>query len=196
MRKAAQGFQWLASDFEKIRANARALPGQAAVSWRNEFAENEAAVRAWAEELVPSDLQNGQTFEIETQDKDLAELERKLLDRKPAVRERVSKSIERGNIGTRLKRDNGFRCQLCDALGVEALGFLKADGEYYVEAHHATPVSAMEIGSLSATNIMIVCANHHRQMHYGSIILRRTPTKFIVALDGKKISIQRFGISG
>lgn len=195
MRQSAQSFQWRPSVFDEIRTNARLLPGQAAISWRKELAEQEAAVRKWAEGLASSSDDAMVDGANEADDVDLAEIERKLLNRKPSVRERVSKSIERGSIGARLKRANGFRCQICDALGMEALGFLKPDGEPYVEAHHVTPVSALEVGSLSATNIMIVCANHHRQMHYGLVSVRRAETAFILAVDGKEISIRRFGQS-
>lgn len=185
--------------FGEIRANARLLPGQAAIPWRKAITEQEAAIRKWAEGLVPYSNEEivgevGVTTD-EADDSDLADIERKLLNRKPAVRERISKSIERGNVGARLKRANGFRCQICDALGLEALGFLKSNGKPYVEAHHAIPVSALEVGSVSATNIMIVCANHHRQMRYGSISVRRTPTEFVIGLDNQKISIPRFGQS-
>lgn len=196
MRQAAQSFKWTPDIFDKIRANARLLPGQAAIPWRKAIKEQEAAIRKWAEGLVPASNEViAAALEVATEADgfDLAELERDLLKRKPAVRERISKSIERGSIGARLKRANGFRCQICDALGLAALGFLKPDGEHYVEAHHATPVAELEIGSLSATNIMIVCPNHHRQMHYGSVTIERTLAEFIITLDGNDITIKRFG---
>src|SRR5215203_2559067 len=79
----------------------------------------------------------------------------------------VSKSIERGPVGGIVKKLTGFKCQVCDALGNNPIGFLKKNGEAYVEAHHVMPVSTKEIGSLSASNVMTVCANHHRQLHYG-----------------------------
>lgn len=196
MRQAAQSFQWSPTIFQAIRANVRLLPGQAVIPWRKELAERESAVRIWAEGLAPFAQSEAAHIPIINQQDDLAELERKLLGRKPAVQERVSKTIERGSIGARLKRASGFRCQICDALGLEALGFVKRDGEPYVEAHHATPVAAMEVGSLSATNIMILCANHHRQMHYGNVLIERTPTQFVLAVEGHQISIKRFGLLG
>ncbi|MBA4806675.1 hypothetical protein [Brevundimonas sp.] len=54
--------------------------------------------------------------------------------------------------------------------------------------------SALEVGSLSASNIMILCANHHRQMHYGTIELERDEQEFIVKLDGEAVRIKRFAI--
>ena len=124
----------------------------------------------------------------------LIETEKNLLGRTPEVRERVSKSIERGSIGQKLKRANNFKCQLCDALGLNPIGFLKANMEPYVEAHHATPVSELEIGSLSASNIMILCANHHREMHYGNVELDRVEGEFLVKLDGHDLRIKRFAV--
>jgi hypothetical protein len=43
----------------------------------------------------------------------LAELEKKYLNASPEVKQRVSRTIERGPIGKLVKRANGFRCQLC-----------------------------------------------------------------------------------
>ncbi|QNA86438.1 hypothetical protein G4G27_22485 [Sphingomonas sp. So64.6b] len=193
MRLAAQTYNWSGSIIAKVRANARLLPGQAAIPWRKELNEHEADVRRWAEGLLMPSESASTAPTLEPAVEDLAEIERKLLTRPPIVRERVSKFIERHSIGARLKRANGFRCQICDALGLESVGFIKLDGEPYVEAHHATPVSAMEIGSLSATNIMILCANHHRQMHYGNVNMERTTATFILTLDGTRITIRRFG---
>jgi hypothetical protein len=193
MRQAAQDFQWSPSIFDVIRANARLLPGQAAIPWRQELSDREANVRKWAEGLKEAEVVASPPVAALLSGEDLAEIERKLLNRRPEVIERISKTIERGSVGAQLKRANGFRCQICDALGNDAVGFIKRDGEPYVEAHHATPVSAMEIGSLSATNIMILCANHHRQMHYGNVSIQRTQTEFILMLAGHRITIQRFG---
>jgi hypothetical protein len=188
MRLAAQTYRWSGAILDQVRINARLLPGQAAIPWRKEVSEREENLRRWAEGLCAT---AAPARAVPAED-NLSEIERELLDRTPAVRERLSRSIERGTIGARLKRANGFKCQVCEALGLEPVGFLKADGEPYVEAHHATPVSAMEVGSLSATNIMILCANHHRQMHYGTVSIERASSCFTLELDGTRITICRF----
>ncbi len=193
MRLAAQNHHWSTLTLEKVRANARLLPGQAAIPWRGELNEREEDVRRWAQGLLMTYEPASKAPIIEPIVDDLAEIERKLLARPPMVRERVSKFIERGSIGARLKHANGFRCQICEALELEPVGFIKLDGEPYVEAHHVTPVSEMEIGSLSATNIMILCANHHRHMHYGNVNIKRTAANFILTLEGTRITIKRFG---
>lgn len=195
MRQSAQSFAWTDETLDRIRLATRTLPGQAAIPWRKELTAHETRVRGWAESLRPFEI--GPSAEPEVGSSDalaLIETERNLVGRKPEVRERVSKSIERGPIGQKLKRANGFKCQLCDAFGLNPLGFLKANNEPYVEAHHVTPVSALEVGSLEASNIMILCANHHREMHYGAVELERTGDEFIVRLAGQTLRVKRFAV--
>ena len=121
----------------------------------------------------------------------LAALEKKYLYASPEVKERLSKTIERGTVGALVKKLTGFKCQICEALGRSAIGFLKPSGEPYVEAHHVMPVSTGEVGSLCASNVMIVCANHHRQMHFGGIHVVRTMNSFEFEIDGTQVAIAR-----
>jgi hypothetical protein len=53
------------------------------------------------------------------------------------------------------------------------------------------PVSKLEKGSLHAANIMTVCANHHRQLHYGGVNVAITEANFELELDGIQIEIPR-----
>jgi hypothetical protein len=122
----------------------------------------------------------------------LAELEAKYLQASPEVRERVSRTIERGQIGALVKPLKGFRCQLCAALGRDPIGFKKKNGEPYVEAHHVMPVSKQQIGSLSATNILTLCANHHREVHFGCVEISIKDREFDLVIEGKGIQIPRF----
>jgi predicted HNH restriction endonuclease len=121
-------------------------------------------------------------------------LEQKYLHACPEVKERLSKTIERGQIGALVKQLMGFKCQLCEALGHNPVGFLKRSGEPYIEAHHVMPVSTKEVGSLSASNVMTLCANHHRQMHYGGIDVTITATSFEFMIDGTPVTIPRLSI--
>jgi predicted RNA-binding protein with PUA-like domain len=118
---------------------------------------------------------------IEEQNKDSA----------PEVKERVSRYIERGPAGSIVKRLNEFKCQICEAQGHNPHFFVKPNGQPYVEAHHVMPVSKLEKGSLNATNIMTVCANHHRQLHYGGVEVTITEVNFELELDGHQIEIPR-----
>lgn len=121
----------------------------------------------------------------------LAELETKYAAAAPEVREKVSRYIERGPVGDWVKRANGYRCQVCEAMQLDPIGFRKRSGEPYVEAHHVMPVSKGEIGSLAASNILTVCANHHRQLHYGQVEVRISAHTFEITLDGQLLSITR-----
>jgi predicted HNH restriction endonuclease len=122
----------------------------------------------------------------------LAKLEKKYKNAAPEVKSNLSKRIERGPIGAQVKRAIGHKCQLCEALGRNPVGFLKPSGEPYVEAHHVMPVSERQVGSLSASNIMIVCANHHRQIHYGGIKVNITDNSFELDIDDRSVSLPRF----
>ncbi len=125
----------------------------------------------------------------------LAAMEEKYLHAKPEEKERLSRYVERGPIGALVKQATGFRCQLCEALGLDPVGFLKKNGEPYVEAHHAMPVSKKEVGSLTASNVMTLCANHHRQMHFGGIDVVMTAKTFDFVIGRKPVKLPRFGVA-
>ena len=122
----------------------------------------------------------------------ISDIEDKYKDASPEVKERVSKYIERGPVGAAVKKANGYKCQVCEALGRNPFGFKKKKGEYYVEAHHVTPVSSKEKGVLAASNVMTVCANHHRQIHYGNVVVTIEALDFVLVIDGQEITISRY----
>ncbi len=124
----------------------------------------------------------------------VAALEEKYLWASPEVKERISRSVERGPIGAMLKTTTGFRCQVCVALGLQPVGFRKQNGEPYVEAHHVMPVSSLQIGSLASSNVMIVCANHHRQLHYGDVQVVIAEKTFDLIIDGAALAVPRLSI--
>lgn len=126
---------------------------------------------------------------------DLVATEERYLNASPEVKERVSRFIERGPVGGWAKKQNGYRCQICDALGLSANGFTKRNGEPYVEAHHVMPVATGQIGSLALSNIMTVCATHHRQLHYGVVTVAIESPAFEIDIDGVRVSIPRLGIA-
>lgn len=129
--------------------------------------------------------------EAETGSAELANLEKQYLKASPEVKERVSRTVERGPVGRAVKKSVGFKCQLCYAMGSHPLGFVKKNGEHYVEAHHVMPVALLQVGSLAASNVMILCANHHRQIHYGNAKVVITEATFDVLLDGAEFKIGR-----
>jgi hypothetical protein len=110
----------------------------------------------------------------------------------PEEKERVVKQIERGSVASKVKAFNGYKCQVCEALEQNPFSFLKSDDTPYVEAHHVMPVNTREKGVLSARNIITVCANHHRQMHYGDVeLIEDEGDIFVFKIDGQEIEINK-----
>jgi hypothetical protein len=100
--------------------------------------------------------------------------------------ERSSKAqayLDRGSSVTKaLKKLLGAKCQIC-----EWEGFLKKksnnkEADNFIEAHHLTQISEQQSGSLCTDNIILLCPNCHREIHYGS--------KFSATLIGDLIEIQ------
>ena len=86
----------------------------------------------------------------------------------------------------------GYKCLICKGLGQNPHGFKKPNGEYYIEAHHVTPVSSLEKGTLAISNIITVCANHHRQLHYGnSELMENIEDKFVFKIDGQRVEVRK-----
>ena len=60
----------------------------------------------------------------------------------PEVRQKISRYIERGRIGQRLKLMRRGRCQICEVLGKNEVAFLDRHGRAFSEPHHVIPVSS------------------------------------------------------
>lgn len=73
--------------------------------------------------------------------------------------------------GTLIVRDNRVRMNVikraqgkCEFCG--ALGFKKADGTHFVEAHHI--INLGQLGPDTLDNVIALCPNHHREAHFGA----------------------------
>jgi hypothetical protein len=62
-----------------------------------------------------------------------------------------------------LKRKYGNRCQFEDC----GFTFRKKSGQLYSEGHHLVPLS--EDGAQKPDNIVVLCPNHHRMLHYADV---------------------------
>lgn len=124
-------------------------------------------------------------------EKALETLRQKYASASPLIKAKLSHHVERGGVGAKVKSVRGFRCQICEALGVESLGFEKRSGGRYVEAHHVMPVSELVQGSLGPQNVIAVCPNHHRQIHYGKVIVTEREHEFVLLLDGMVLTVER-----
>jgi len=120
-------------------------------------------------------------------------LEKKYKDATPEVIYRLVKTIERGAISKEIKKDYEYKCKVCEALGGEAISFKKRkgdmedEGKTYIETHHIIPVSKLEPGSLGKSNLLTVCATHHRQFHFGNIeIIENTKHTLKLKIEDKE----------
>jgi len=113
----------------------------------------------------------------------------------PKVKEIITKKIERGNFAEKVKEHVGYKCMLCEKLyNGETHSFQKANGKTYVEVHHVIPVSKLKKGSLSVTNLITVCANHHKQLHYGNVEYEIKDKHFIFKLDTTTIIVDKIDL--
>lgn len=92
---------------------------------------------------------------------EIVKLEENLIPR------RKSRVVERGyernhKLVDLVKKRAGYACEV-DGCAVEL--FIKPDGLAYVEVHHL--IMMAEGGPDTMENMVCVCANHHRELHYG-----------------------------
>lgn len=82
----------------------------------------------------------------------------------PAERaKKIQNHLDRGSAVTRaLKSLLGAKCQICGWKG-----FKKKNEEDFIEAHHIVQLSERIEGSLCTENIVLLCPNCHREIHYG-----------------------------
>jgi predicted HNH restriction endonuclease len=127
---------------------------------------------------------------------EIRKIEEKYKNVKPNVKEIISKRIERGNFADKIKKLNNYKCLICERLNKPPYVFKKDNGDYYIEVHHIIPVSELQIGSLSTANLITVCPNHHRQIHYGKFeIVENNELRFIFRIDNQLIHVNKPKIS-
>lgn len=111
-------------------------------------------------------------------------------------KEKLVKVIERGKIADKIKEHLQYKCQICEALGENPYSFKKKNGEYYIETHHIIPVSDTKNSKLSVDNLICLCPNHHRQVHYGNVkIIHNNDTYVEFFIDGIQIKIDKIKLN-
>ena len=139
-----------------------------------------------------SSILRGLTLDKPSTIDSLLEAERKHQDAAPIVKSVISRRIERGPIGTLVKKRQRYRCALCTVLQRETMTFKTTNGHDYVEAHHVMPIAAGRSGVLSALNVIVLCATHHRQMHYGSCkLLGEDEVSFRFKIDACQVTLPK-----
>lgn len=142
-------------------------------------------------EIGPAAIESVQLDPARTQT-DIVKLEKRYQNATPEIREAISRRIERGSLARRIKAVTRYQCLICRALGADPLGFKMKNGKRYVEVHHMIPVSLRTPGSLGVKNLITVCANHHRQLHFGDCELTSTTTaRFTFRIDDREVQVRR-----
>lgn len=118
----------------------------------------------------------------------LNQLNQKYHQTAPAKRQVVvDRYLDRGTAVTRvLKQILGAKCQVC---GVE--GFLKRNGDRYIEAHHLIQVSRQLPYSLCSDNVILVCPICHRKLHHAAYDCEASEQSITIRLDGRTVTIKR-----
>ncbi len=95
----------------------------------------------------------------------ILEFNQKYRDQPPHMKRVVANQVARpGKIADYVKQLQNYTCQIC-----HQSGFVQIDGNLYVEAHHIARLHQLVPGSYCSDNIIIVCANCHRKLHYASV---------------------------
>lgn len=105
----------------------------------------------------------------------------------PEVRRKLLDSLHRPSSVSRIvKRLYGTTCAIC-----RREGFIKKDGTRYAEVHHVEEVSTKSPGVLGSQNIIVVCANCHRKLHYANVEIEPTASGWLIMIDGRKHCLER-----
>ncbi len=95
----------------------------------------------------------------------------------------IKNHIDRGeSVTNSLKKILGPKCQICDVEGFE-----KYNGGRYIEAHHISQLAKAVPDSLCSENVILLCPNCHREIHYGKEVLISDKGEYIfLQLSGLK----------
>lgn len=95
-------------------------------------------------------------------EKILKQFEKEISKKQPKLVRKLYKAISRNRkVANLVKQKANYTCELCGKLG-----FKKKNGERYVEVHHIKELS--NSGLDIPSNLICVCANCHRKIHFGS----------------------------
>jgi predicted HNH restriction endonuclease len=116
----------------------------------------------------------------------LAQLNKSYKNEPPKTKQIVSNRIERNpTVVNLLKQMHPLHCQLCSGEFFKKLG----GKSRYSEVHHIITLSSG--GSLATDNCLVLCANCHRKMHFGDIVLKEHGNQLHIIEAGKKYGLSR-----
>lgn len=110
----------------------------------------------------------------------------------PQKQRRISEYVARPNaITDYLKRLRNYTCQICGEAG-----FIQRNGSRYIETHHIIELHKLIPGSMCSDNVMVVCANCHRKLHYAQVLYKADRANLVsVEINGEHSTFERNVIS-
>ena len=101
---------------------------------------------------------------------------------------KIQNHLDRGSAVTKaLKSLLGAKCQVCGWMG-----FKKKNGEDFIEAHHIVQLSEKKEGSLCTENVVLLCPNCHREIHYGKqFFVSDNEENIEIVLSTRKATIRK-----
>jgi len=133
--------------------------------------------------LVESKRVDGRKGELEEEEEDfLADMKDGKIDarREKVIVDRIKRNVQ---IAQRLKSVYNSQCQIC------GYTFVKKDGQNYSEAHHLVPLG--DRGSDRIRNLVILCPNCHRKLHFANVVFGdRRPNRIVVYINSERQDVQ------
>lgn len=140
-------------------------------------------------------IEDHQVILTETNDLDLAAL-KALIEKfnslfssvSPTKRVVVSDEVSRPNaISEFVKQLHNYKCQLC-----KTPGFRQQNGSLYAEAHHILELHLLIPGTYCSDNIVVVCPNCHRKLHYANVTYDLQSSERVAAvINGQQFPFDR-----
>ena len=138
----------------------------------------------FAETIAPVNLKEGTRELIDTED-GWSIFEDLNLEQLSQVKTEKTVELFKRNLAlTRyLKELYKNECQIC------GFAFKKENGEKYSECHHLIPLG--ENGSDTLENVIVVCANCHRMLHYAKVEFGELrDNKIVIEINGESQTIK------
>ena len=120
--------------------------------------------------------------------KHLSDLDGHYSKMKPESRRRSLRQLNRpSSIGKLIKELRGTTCSICSTPG-----FSKPDGSTYAEVHHVEELNTGNPGVLGSDNIIVVCANCHRKLHYADVDIVQNEGGWTIVINGESHFVRQF----
>jgi len=106
----------------------------------------------------------------------------------PVAKLVISETISRPNaITDHLKSLHNYKCQLCNEPGFE-----QSSSSLYAEVHHIIQLHNQISGTLCSDNLVVVCANCHRKLHYANVkYIVKSSSEILVTINKDNYTFKR-----